>query len=66
MQYVRQSLILLSLTLIYVHYCSHFCYSCGAIIVRSVLRGDIQRALTTHYTACRLLDDIVGVRVRRR
>ena len=44
---------------------SHFCYVCGELIVKSALRADIQAAVSKHYRACRLFDD-VRTRERRR
>ncbi|KAK0505255.1 hypothetical protein EDD18DRAFT_329876 [Armillaria luteobubalina] len=33
---------------------SHFCYGCGEMIVRSVLRNEIQNAKSDHHRRCRL------------
>ncbi|KAJ6567087.1 hypothetical protein B0H19DRAFT_718467 [Mycena capillaripes] len=38
---------------------THFCYLCGESIVRSTLRGEIQRAVSAHYAnRCRLFEDV--------
>lgn len=44
--------------------CSHFCYVCGELIVKSALRTEIQTAVSSHYTRCRLFDDIPARRRR--
>ncbi|PBK95367.1 hypothetical protein ARMGADRAFT_926243 [Armillaria gallica] len=35
---------------------THFCYVCGQIIVRSVIRNEIQNAITNHYSRCVLFE----------
>ncbi|KAI0089046.1 hypothetical protein BDY19DRAFT_890032 [Irpex rosettiformis] len=35
---------------------THFCYLCGASIVRSVRRQEIRNALGAHYAGCRMFD----------
>ncbi|KAK0225419.1 hypothetical protein IW262DRAFT_685776 [Armillaria fumosa] len=35
---------------------SHFCYVCGQMIVRSVLRNEIQNAIMDHYSRCVLFE----------
>ncbi|KAG1752506.1 uncharacterized protein EDB91DRAFT_1234528 [Suillus paluster] len=35
---------------------THFCYACGEHIVRSALRGEIQNAISVHYSVCKLFD----------
>ena len=36
---------------------SHFCHVSGELIVESALRGEIQAAVSKHYSCCRLFDD---------
>ncbi|KAJ3555966.1 hypothetical protein NM688_g2287 [Phlebia brevispora] len=40
---------------------THFCYRCGEIIVQSVIRNEIRRALSNHYSRCHMLDDTVAI-----
>lgn len=35
---------------------THFCYRCGETIVQSVLRREIQQAISAHYRGCPLID----------
>ncbi|KAJ7587962.1 hypothetical protein C8J56DRAFT_1004410 [Mycena floridula] len=35
---------------------THFCYSCGASIVRSAVRREIQTAIQNHYRQCQLIE----------
>ncbi|KAJ7509867.1 hypothetical protein B0H11DRAFT_2168922 [Mycena galericulata] len=37
---------------------THFCYVCGQSIVRSAVGGEIQRAVTEHYSRCNLFEDV--------
>lgn len=33
---------------------SHFCYTCGDLIVRSALKDEVSKAVSAHYTKCQL------------
>lgn len=35
-------------------FCSHFCYKCGQLVIRSAVRNEVQRALESHYGRCEL------------
>lgn len=37
---------------------THFCYFCGESIVKSALPNDIQTATTSHFSKCKLFEDV--------